>query len=64
MSNLSGNFHNLFIFECDKETCKCGGKCKHRMTPEKFNLKVELFKTKHAGYAVKSAQFIQYGNYF
>lgn len=34
------------------------------MTPKKLNLKLELFKTTFAGFAVRSTQFIQYGNKF
>lgn len=61
---MSGKFYHSLLFECDKETCKCAGKCQHRMTPQKFNLKLELFKTSYAGFAVRSTQFIECGNYF
>lgn len=60
---LSGKFYNSILFECDKEICKCGDSCKHRMTPKKLNLKLELFKTTFAGFAVRSTQFIQYGTF-
>jgi len=65
--DLSGDFpqfHEQVLYECTEETCKgCKGKCSQRLTPEKFNLKVELFKTPSAGFGVRSQQYIESGTF-
>ncbi|KAL3104615.1 hypothetical protein niasHT_022326 [Heterodera trifolii] len=65
--NLSSglpDYYAQLLFECDKTTCKgCQGKCEWRLTPEKFNKRVELFKTPNAGWGVRSQQFIEAGEF-
>ncbi|KAI1714478.1 SET domain-containing protein [Ditylenchus destructor] len=67
VKNAGNYLHGFFterLYECDAATCKgCAGKCSQRMTPETFNLKVELFKTKDAGWAVRSKQYIECGTF-
>uniref|UniRef100_A0A914EMD9 SET domain-containing protein n=1 Tax=Acrobeloides nanus TaxID=290746 RepID=A0A914EMD9_9BILA len=60
--NLVDHFYDWAIFECSG-ICKCAGKCKHRMTPEKFNLRVQLFKTEKAGFGCRALQYIQQGTF-
>uniref|UniRef100_A0A915M247 SET domain-containing protein n=1 Tax=Meloidogyne javanica TaxID=6303 RepID=A0A915M247_MELJA len=64
LTNGVPNFYENIIYECDKNTCLgCKGKCHWRLTPEKFNLEVEVFKTPLAGWAVRSRQLIEAGTF-
>lgn len=57
-------FDEVILYECNAKTCKCLGNCGNRMTPETFNLKVEVFKTPSAGYGVHSKSYIKSGLFF
>jgi hypothetical protein len=58
-------FYDDDLYECS-EICKCKADCGNRMNRpanNKFNLKVEVFKTEKAGWAVRSLQYIEKGTF-
>lgn len=64
MSKGAPEFFEDILLECSPETCKgCRGKCAWRLTPERFDLRVELYKTPNAGWAVRSRQCIETGTF-
>lgn len=63
IGDLYNKFDEKILYECDSKTCLCKGKCGNRMTPNKFNLKVNVYKTSSAGYGVRTDQYIQSGNF-
>ncbi|KAI1733305.1 SET domain-containing protein [Ditylenchus destructor] len=62
-SELHNRFEKFELYECGRDICKCKGKCRNRLTPDKFNIKVELVKQKDKGFGVLSKQFIEAGTF-
>ncbi|KAG5518805.1 hypothetical protein PMAC_002776 [Pneumocystis sp. 'macacae'] len=54
--------HTSIIYECN-ENCDCGIKCPNRVVQRGRKIPLDIFKTKHKGWGLRSPRFIKAGTF-